>query len=89
MGSSFELATYLLLLSCELDLNMDYLLKKIWETLNLTRIYTKRKGERPDTSGGIVMRNSPTVEHVVSIFFFFLFLYLSSPALHPRFLPSY
>ena len=51
--------------SCELDLNMDTLLKKIWETLNLTRIHTKRKGERPDTVGGIIMRNSPTVEHVV------------------------
>jgi len=50
--------------SCELDLNMDTLLKKIWETLNLTRIHTKRKGERPDTVGGIIMRNSPTVEHV-------------------------
>jgi len=50
--------------SCEQDLNMDYLLKKIWDTLSLTRIYTKRKGERPDFDGGLILRNKPTVEHV-------------------------
>lgn len=50
--------------SCELGLNLDYLKDRIWESLNLMRIYTKKRGEYPDFSDGIVMRQDSTIEHV-------------------------
>ncbi|CAK5060720.1 unnamed protein product [Meloidogyne enterolobii] len=34
--------------SCELNLNLDYMLKRIWEYLALIRIYTKKPGSPPD-----------------------------------------
>lgn len=30
--------------SCEQGLNLDYLVTRIWETLDLIRVYTKRRG---------------------------------------------
>ncbi|XP_067859197.1 developmentally-regulated GTP-binding protein 2 isoform X3 [Heptranchias perlo] len=50
--------------SCEMKLNLDYLLEMLWEYLALTCIYTKKRGERPDFSGAIIMRKSASVEHV-------------------------
>jgi len=50
--------------SCEMDLNMDYLIEKIWTTLDLLRVYTKRRGEYPDFEGGLILRNNSTIEHV-------------------------
>lgn len=50
--------------SCELGLNLEYLKDRIWEALNLMRIYTKRRGEVPDFSDGIVMRQESTIEHL-------------------------
>ncbi|CAJ0598579.1 unnamed protein product [Cylicocyclus nassatus] len=35
-------------ISCEMNLNMDYLLEKIWEYLALVRVYTKKPGNAPD-----------------------------------------
>lgn len=35
-------------ISCELNLNMDYMLKKMWEYLALVRVYTKKPGNAPD-----------------------------------------
>ncbi|KAK6020585.1 hypothetical protein OSTOST_13757, partial [Ostertagia ostertagi] len=35
-------------ISCEMNLNMDYLLEKIWEYLALVRVYTKKPGHAPD-----------------------------------------
>ncbi|XP_067859196.1 developmentally-regulated GTP-binding protein 2 isoform X2 [Heptranchias perlo] len=51
-------------ISCEMKLNLDYLLEMLWEYLALTCIYTKKRGERPDFSGAIIMRKSASVEHV-------------------------
>ncbi|KAI9189186.1 Ribosome-interacting GTPase 2 [Blastocladiella emersonii ATCC 22665] len=51
-------------ISCELDLNLDYLVDKMWEYLNLVRVYTKKRGEYPDFEGGIILRNGATIEHV-------------------------
>ncbi|XP_038047231.1 developmentally-regulated GTP-binding protein 2-like [Patiria miniata] len=51
-------------ISCEMKLNLDYLLETTWEYLSLICIYTKRRGERPDFEGGIIMRKGCTVEHV-------------------------
>jgi ribosome-interacting GTPase 1 len=51
-------------ISCQDKLNLDYLLDKIWEYLNFIRIYTKRRGKRPDFSEPLIMRDGSTVEHV-------------------------
>jgi len=40
-----------LVISSTLNLNLDYLLEKIWDTLNLIRIYTKKKGEKQNIEG--------------------------------------
>lgn len=50
--------------SCEANLNLGYLKERIWEALDLIRIYTKRRGEYPDFTDGIVMRRSSSIEHV-------------------------
>jgi small GTP-binding protein len=46
-------------------LNMDALVDKIWEYLDLTRVYTMRKGEAPDFAEPVVLtagRHGTTVE---------------------------
>jgi small GTP-binding protein len=52
-------------ISCELSLNLDYMLKKLWQYLALIRIYTKKPGNAPDIGpgDGIILRSSSTVEH--------------------------
>ena len=35
---------YSIVISCELDLNLDFLLSQLWEYLSLLRVYTKRRG---------------------------------------------
>jgi len=50
--------------SCNWNLNLDFLLAKIWETLDLIRVYTKRKGEQPDFVGCLILRKNSTVETV-------------------------
>jgi uncharacterized protein len=51
-------------ISCEQDLNLDYLIDRIWEELDLYRIYTKKRGEHPDLGDPLVVRKGATVEHV-------------------------
>ncbi|CAG8453509.1 11802_t:CDS:10 [Ambispora gerdemannii] len=53
-----------IVISCELDLNLDYLVEEVWRHLNLLRVYTKKRGEYPDFEGGLIVRNGSTVEHV-------------------------
>ncbi|XP_065898585.1 developmentally-regulated GTP-binding protein 2-like isoform X2 [Dysidea avara] len=57
---------YSVVISCELDLNLLYLLEKLWEHLALIRVYTKRRGEPPDLLPGhaLILRKNSTVEHV-------------------------
>lgn len=50
--------------SCELDLNLDGLVRRIWEELGLLRVYTKRRGEYPDFDDGVIIRAGSTVEHL-------------------------
>jgi len=50
-------------ISCEMKLNLDYLLECLWEHLNLIRVYTKKPGQPPDFSDGIIMRNGVSVKH--------------------------
>jgi len=50
--------------SCNMKLNLDYLLERVWGSLALVRVYTKKRGERPDFDGGLILRSGCTVEHV-------------------------
>ncbi|KAJ1919125.1 Ribosome-interacting GTPase 2 [Mycoemilia scoparia] len=52
-----------IVVSIEQDLNTDRLKDKIWEYLNLLRVYTKRHGEYPDFNEGLIIRDGATVEH--------------------------
>eukprot|EP01132_Coremiostelium_polycephalum_P001332 gene1332-1678_t len=51
-------------ISCNMSLNLDYLLDKIWEYLSLVRVYTKKRGEAPDFSDPVILRQGASVEHV-------------------------
>jgi len=50
--------------SCNLKLNLDYLLDQLWEKLSMLRIYTKKPGSPPDFNDPIIMRGGSSVEHV-------------------------
>lgn len=44
-------------------MNIDELIEKMWETLNLVRVYTKPRGLAPDYSSPVVLRTGKcTVE---------------------------
>nr|GMC64288.1 developmentally-regulated G-protein 3 [Ipomoea batatas] len=50
-------------ISAHLEWNLDGLLEKIWEYLNLTRIYTKPKGMNPDYDDPVILSSKKrTVE---------------------------
>ncbi|KZP00711.1 developmentally regulated GTP-binding protein [Calocera viscosa TUFC12733] len=51
-------------ISCEMGLNLDYLLERLWEELGLVKIYTKKRGEHPDLTDPICLRRGATIEHV-------------------------
>ncbi|KAI8442574.1 P-loop containing nucleoside triphosphate hydrolase protein [Phakopsora pachyrhizi] len=51
--------------SCEAGYNMDRLNQKIWTALDLNRVYTKKRGERPDLEQPLIIRQGGTVEHVI------------------------
>lgn len=51
-------------ISCEMDLNLDYLIDRIWEDLRLVKIYTKKRGAHPDLSDPICLRKGATIEDV-------------------------
>lgn len=50
--------------SCNANMNLDYLLESIWEKLSLNRIYTKKRGKPPDFGDCLIMRKNCTIEHV-------------------------
>jgi len=50
--------------SCNMKLNLDYLLYVLWEYLALIRVYTKKPGQPPDFDDGLILRKGVTVEHV-------------------------
>jgi len=56
-----------IVISCGMKLNLDNLLSKLWEYLALVRVYTKKRGERPDFEGGLILRRGCTVEHVCHV----------------------
>jgi len=51
-------------ISCELGLNLDYLLDRIWEDLGLVKVYTKKRGAHPDLTDPICLRKGSTIEDV-------------------------
>lgn len=52
------------MISCELDLGLDWLLETIWRELGLVKVYTKKRGEQPDLSDPICLRTGATIETV-------------------------
>lgn len=55
---------YSVVVSCNMQLNLDYLLETLWEELKLIRVYTKKPGQPPDFDDGLILRQGVTVEHV-------------------------
>lgn len=51
-------------ISCELGLNLDYLIERIWDDLGLVKIYTKKRGAHPDLSDPVCLRKGATIEDV-------------------------
>ncbi|KAH9853095.1 developmentally regulated GTP-binding protein [Lenzites betulinus] len=51
-------------ISCELGLNLDYLIEKMWEELDLVKVYTKKRGVHPDLDDPVCLRKGATVESV-------------------------
>jgi uncharacterized protein len=51
-------------ISCNMMLNMDYLLEIVWDYLSLIRVYTKKPGAPPDFEDCLILRKGVTVEHV-------------------------
>lgn len=62
-------------ISCELDLNLEVLKKRIWTKMGFNRIYTKKRGERPDLGDPLVIKTDATIEAVVRFVSSFLFCY--------------
>jgi uncharacterized protein len=50
--------------SCELDLNLDYLIHQLWFHLDLMRVYTKKRGCKPDFDDGLILKRDANVEVV-------------------------
>ncbi|KAI5478510.1 developmentally regulated GTP-binding protein 2 [Pseudohyphozyma bogoriensis] len=48
-------------ISCELDLNLDILLKRIWAGVGLNRVYTKKRGEKPDLGDPLIVKDDATI----------------------------
>ncbi|KAF9023403.1 developmentally regulated GTP-binding protein [Hymenopellis radicata] len=53
-----------IVISCEMDLNLDYLVERIWDHLNMVKIYTKKRGDHPDLADPICLRKGATIENV-------------------------
>ncbi|KAI6134091.1 P-loop containing nucleoside triphosphate hydrolase protein [Pisolithus croceorrhizus] len=51
-------------ISCEMSLNLDHLVERVWESLGLVKVYTKKRGERPDLSDPVCLRKGATIEDV-------------------------
>jgi len=49
-------------ISCKQSLNLGYLVERIWDTLAMVRVYTKRRGDSPEFSDPIILRGGATVE---------------------------
>lgn len=50
--------------SCNMKLNLDFLLETLWEYLAFIRVYTKKPGQPPDFDDCLILRKGVSVEHV-------------------------
>ena len=55
------------MISCEMQLNLDYLVDRVWRSLGLLRVFTKKRGVLPDFSEPLILRSNSTVEHVCHV----------------------
>ncbi|WVR09166.1 hypothetical protein IAU60_006228 [Kwoniella sp. DSM 27419] len=53
-----------IMISCEIDLGIDWLLEAIWAELGMVKVYTKRRGAQPDLTDPICLRQGATIETV-------------------------
>jgi len=51
-------------ISCNLDLGLDNLLKDIWKYMGFCRVVTKKRGAQPDLTDPIIIKNNATIETV-------------------------
>lgn len=51
-----------------LDLNLDTLKSRIWDGLALNRVYTKRRGVKPDLGDPLIVKKDASIEQVVCFF---------------------
>ncbi|KAH0569901.1 Developmentally regulated GTP-binding protein 1 [Spironucleus salmonicida] len=51
-------------ISVSQELGLAYLKQKIWENLEICRIYTRKRGEHPDLTDAIFMKKGDTVQDV-------------------------
>jgi uncharacterized protein len=42
-------------ISCNMKLNLDYLIERVWQKLGLVRVYTKKPGSKPDFSQPLIL----------------------------------
>lgn len=59
---------YNVAISVHMNLGIDILLEKIWDTLGLVRVYTKKKGQPPDFSDPLILtagRHGVTVKAAI------------------------
>ena len=52
-------------ISCNMKLNLDYLIERIWQKLGLVRVYTKKPGNKPDFNEPLILterRDGHTIE---------------------------
>lgn len=55
---------YSVVISCEQDLNIDYLIQTLWKNLDLVRVYTKKKGCAPDFDDAVILKSGTNVAGV-------------------------
>ncbi|TFY83987.1 hypothetical protein EWM64_g47 [Hericium alpestre] len=56
------LEDHTIVISCEMDLNLKYLIDRMWEELDLVKVYTKKRGDHPDLDDPVCMRKGSTIE---------------------------
>jgi uncharacterized protein len=52
-------------ISCNMQLNLDYLIERVWQKLGLVRVYTKKPGNKPDFNEPLILtdrRDGHTIE---------------------------
>ncbi|KAL0484544.1 developmentally-regulated GTP-binding protein [Acrasis kona] len=53
-----------IVVSCEWELNLEYLIDQIWENLSLIRVYTKKRANPPDFQEPCILRSGSSIEDI-------------------------